>query len=54
MVKCEVALLVSAWIEIDWFTVNDYGELVALLVSAWIEIELRKVGHVSKRLSHSS
>ena len=37
--EIDVALLVSAWIEIrtTWQTVPFY--LVALLVSAWIEIE---------------
>ena len=33
-----VALLVSAWIEIDKMHQWEYDYLVALLVSAWIEI----------------
>ena len=33
-----VALLVSAWIEIDEWTTEDADVNVALLVSAWIEM----------------
>ena len=38
MADDEVALLVSAWIEIILFLSLILGVFVALLVSAWIEI----------------
>ena len=34
-----VALLVSAWIEIGYATDPEYPAKVALLVSAWIEMQ---------------
>ena len=34
----DVALLVSAWIEIPFFYLQEPSTAVALLVSAWIEI----------------
>mgnify|MGYP007134056581 CR=1 FL=1 len=38
LLKKLVALLVSAWIEIDTAKRTEIGGTVALLVSAWIEI----------------
>jgi len=46
-----VALLVSAWIEICVFKVNDYHNKVALLVSAWIEICVFKVNDYHNKVA---
>ena len=44
-----VALLVSAWIEIDASEVIGVYVGVALLVSAWIEIERKELDNLSSR-----
>ena len=48
-----VALLVSAWIEMIWAYLDSFVIMVALLVSAWIEI-VKAVYATDAVKSHSS